>query len=261
MSVTVIVTRPPLQAAPWVERLQLLGVQARALPLLDIEPMSDSAPLHRAWHALPAYALLMFVSANAVLQFFAQRPTSAAAWPEGLLAGSTGPGTSSALRRAGVPHACVVEPPPEAGRFDSEALWQQLQGRDWAGRRVLVLRGEDGRDWLAETLGGAGAKVEFLAAYRRRAATLDASGRALLEAALADPARHLWLLSSSAALATLEVWAPGADWRHSSAWATHPRIAQSARDAGFGHVAQVGPSPQAVAGQLASWPSIQSAPQ
>ncbi|MDO8418469.1 MAG: uroporphyrinogen-III synthase, partial [Rubrivivax sp.] len=69
-----IVTRPRAQAAAWVRELQALGQQVSALPLIDIAPLDDPAPLLRAWQGLEAYALVMFVSANAVQHFLAAAP-------------------------------------------------------------------------------------------------------------------------------------------------------------------------------------------
>ncbi len=252
-----IVTRPAAQAADWVQALQALGQDAVALPLLDIAPVADAAPLHAAWRALPGTALAMFVSANAVAHFFARAPAGLA-WPAGLRAGCTGPGTAAALRAAGVPPAAIVEPPPGAN-FDSESLWALLAHEDWAGRRALVVRGEEGRDWLADTLRARGATVDFVAAYRRCAPVPDAAAQALLARALAAPAAHLWLFSSSEAAAHLRTLAPGADWSRSGALASHPRIVQTARDLGFGQVVLTAPSPTAVAATAAAWPSIQSA--
>ncbi|MDP2005087.1 MAG: uroporphyrinogen-III synthase [Rubrivivax sp.] len=251
-----IVTRPAAQAADWVQALQALGQDAVALPLLDIAPLGDAAPLHAAWRALPGVAFVMFVSANAVAHFFAQAPAGLA-WPSGLRAGCTGPGTSAALRAGGVPAAQIVEPRADTS-FDSESLWALLSHEDWAGRRVLVLRGEEGRDWLADTLRARGATVDFVAAYRRCAPRPDAAGQALLARALAAPAAHLWLFSSSEGLAHLRTLAPGADWSRSGALASHPRIAQTAQALGFGRVALTAPTPAAVAAQAAGWPSIQS---
>lgn len=245
-----IVTRPAAQAGAWVAALRDAGVDAVALPLIDIAAVDDPAPLHQAWRELPACALAMFVSANAVQHFFAARPEGAS-WPAGTLAGSTGPGTSAALRAAGVGDA-LVEPAPDAAAFDSEALWARLRDRDWAGRRALVVRGEDGRDWLAQTLRERGARVAFVAAYRRCAPVLDAGARALLAAAQAQPAGHGWLFSSSEAVAQLRALAPAADWSKALALATHPRIAEAAREAGFGQVVEVGPRPAAAAAALAA---------
>ena len=253
-----IVTRPAAQAAAWVDELRALGLDAVALPLIQIGPPADAAPVILAWRELPQLSLVMFVSANAVQWFFAQ---ASGPWPAGVRAGSTGPGTSAALRDAGLPSAAIVEPPVDAARFDSEALWVQLSGEDWAGRRALIVRGEDGRDWLAETLRSRGAAVEFVAAYRRLPPQPDAAQQALLQAALADPAAQLWLFSSSEAIGHLRALAPGANWSASRALASHPRIAQAARDAGFGRVQQLAiPGAAALAAWLAQQdPSIQSA--
>lgn len=255
-----IVTRPAAQAAEWVAALQALGQEAQALPLIDIAPPADPAPVQAAWQDLATKALVMFVSANAVAHFFALAPASMA-WPAGVRAGSTGPGTSAALRAAGVPRAAIVEPPAETGVFDSEALWVQISAEDWAGRQALVVRGEEGRDWLADTLRSRGAQVQFVAAYGRRAPQPDAAGQALLAQALAEPDRHLWLFSSSEAVGHLRHLMPDADWSCSRAVASHPRIVQAARDAGFGQVLQTPPSAAAVAALAAQWPSIQSAAQ
>ena len=278
-----IVTRPAEQAAAWVVELQALGCDAHALPLIAIAAVDDPAPLRAAGSALARYTLVMFVSANAVQHFFAAAfvaadsaasvaapaapaapaATSAlAVWPPGVRAAATGPGTAAALRAAGVPGPLIIEPAADAARFDSEALWAQVAHEDWAGRRVLVVRGEDGRDWLADTLRERGAALEFLAAYRRLAPLPDAAGLALLAQAAAEPAAHLWLFSSSEAIARLCGLVPDADWSRSQALATHPRIAAAARSAGFGQVVLTAPSAQAVAEAAAEaaaeWPSIQS---
>lgn len=240
----VIVTRPLAQAAPWVRALQALGIDAVALPLIAIEP-ADRAPIAAAWPHLDEAALVMFVSPNAVQHFFDARPQGQA-WPATTLAGSTGPGTSAALRAAGIADAQLVEPPAD-GPFDTETLWQRLQLMSWQGRRVLIVRGDGGRDWLAQTLRAAGAQVDFVAAYRRRAPALD---RALVDAALRAPAAHCWHFSSSEAIGHLLAAVPGADWSRSRAEATHPRIADRARRAGFGRVGLVGVRAEDLAARL-----------
>ncbi len=245
----VIVTRPRAQAEAFVAALARVGIDAAALPLINIQPVADPSPLQQAWRELPGLALAMFVSANAVRHFFRQRPAHFV-WPSSVIAASTGPGTSAALRAAGVPAAALVEPTGEV--FDSEALWLQLRERDWAGRRALIVHGGGGRDWLAEHLRGAGGTVDFVSAYSRHRPELDASTQALLAHVLSDPAGWLWLLSSSEAVANLDALAPGADWSRSLAMAAHPRIATKARELGFGHVDLGELGVAAVARRLAS---------
>lgn len=241
----VIVTRPAAQAQAWVPRLRALGIDAVSLPLLGIEPAPDADAVRTAWQQLPQNAFVMFVSANAVTHFFAGRPHGQV-WPAGTGAGSTGPGTSAALRAAGVPAALIAEPDP-AGPFDTEALWQRIAGRPWAGQQVLVVRGDGGRDWLAGQWHAAGATVQFVAAYRRVAPDLSGAATVLLNAALAEPERHVWHFSSSEAIEHLVQARPQAAGPAASAMATHPRIAQAAQRAGFGRVATIGVHPQDVA--------------
>jgi len=251
----IIVTRPRAQADALVAELRAGGVDAVALPLIDIAAACDPRPLQQAWRDLPAMALVMFVSANAVQQFMRLRPPGAA-WPGRLLAGSTGPGTSAALREAGVPEPSLVEPLGEV--FDSEALWERLRPRDWRGRRVLVVRGEGGRDWLAEQLEHCGATVEFAAAYRRVLPQLGAEARALLDAALAQPQQHLWSFSSSQAVAHLELLRPGTDWTGCAAVAPHPRIVAALQRLGFGQVRLVAVGAAALAAAAREARPIQS---
>ena len=249
MTLTLLVTRPAPQAAEWVQQLGQRGVAARALPLLAIEALSDSAALEEAWRSLPRHALAMFVSPNAVEAFFGARP-AARPWPASTRAGATGPGTARALRNAGVPATQVVAPaePP----FDSGALWVLLRHEDWSGRSALVVRGDGGRDEFAQALQDAGAAVAFLSAYRRTAPRWNADEQALARAALAAPASHLWLLSSAEAIGHLATLLPGARWHASRALATHARIAERARAAGFGRVVETSPTLDAVVAAAAS---------
>ena len=252
---SILVTRPQPQADDWVARLQALGQPAQALPLMRIERAAAfQAEVLAAWRVLDRYRLVMFVSPNAVLAFFAARPADAG-WSGTTLAGATGPGTVAALRSQGVEAAQIVAPPPEAPTFDAEALWHHaLARRDWAGQSVLVVRGEDGRDWLADTLGRAGAAVTCLAAYRRVAPVWAGPLAEALAAVATQPAQHVWLFSSSQCIAHL--LAPDAPTADPAVrvrvlavpvLATHPRIAETAQRAGFGCVVPVVPDPAAVA--------------
>ena len=241
----VLVTRPAAQAKTWVERLRARGIDAESLPLIEIVPPADGSALRSAWAELAAYRLVVFVSANAVLHFFDARPAGLA-WPERTEAGAPGSGTADALRDAGVAAAAVVAPAADAAQFDSESLWARLRERDWGGARVLVVRGEGGRDWLAERLVEAGAEVETVSAYRRLAPSFAGAERQRLDAAVAAE-DVVWLFSSSEAIANLEHAATANHrWRAARAVATHPRIAARAKSLGFGVVRLAGPGLDAV---------------
>ena len=251
MTLRLLVTRPQPQADGWVARLRAAGIDAHALPLLAIDAVADPLALGLAWCELGRYALVMFVSPNAVSHFFAAKPAAAVPrWPADTRAAATGPGTLQCLIEAGVPQAQCVAPPADATQFDSATLWSQLCNEAWVGRDVLVLRGDGGRDEFAERLRRAGASVQFLQAYSRGPAVPGEAERRLFATALAEPQQHVWWLSSAEAVGYLPQLAPGANWYAARALASHPRIAARAREIGFGQVFEAPPTLEAVRASL-----------
>ncbi|MEI7783954.1 MAG: uroporphyrinogen-III synthase [Betaproteobacteria bacterium] len=240
-SACVLVTRPLADAQRWVAHLQAAGLPALAMPLLEIAPLLPPSEMAAWWQRLPQYAALMFVSGNAVEYFFAG---GSGPWPSGLRCLAPGPGTGARLRSLGVAAALIDEPAPDAVQFDSEALWQVIGQRPWAGQQVLLVRGNTahgdgaaGRNWLAEQLERAGASVASVAVYERRAPQFSRQQHQRIVDASQDGS--LWLFSSSEAISHLPA---GLDWRAARALATHPRIAQAARMAGFAEVIQSRPA-------------------
>ncbi|MDB5913222.1 MAG: uroporphyrinogen-III synthase [Ramlibacter sp.] len=247
----VIVTRPAQEGQRWVGRLRDRGFDALALPLLAIGPAPDPTALASAAGDAHRYAALMFVSANAVAGFFSARPAIGAArcW-------APGPGTAEALRNAGVPPDRIDAPAVDAAQFDSESLWQQVQGQLRSGDRLLLVRGADaqgrsqGRDWLGQQLAASGVAVDTVSAYSRALPQWDEAQRAVARGAAADGSR--WLFSSSEAAANLGTLLPGQDWSGGRAIATHDRIAQAVRALGFGEVRSSLPALQDVVASIES---------
>ncbi|MDB5872790.1 MAG: hypothetical protein JWQ07_2232 [Ramlibacter sp.] len=252
----VIVTRPDSEAQRWVQDLRHRGFDAVALPLIKIAPATQPAALHAAWRQLEHCRAAMFVSGNAVRQFFAQMPPHSR-WPASARAWGTGPGTREALIDAGVDGAAIDSPPLQAVQFDSEALWQEVAGQVRTGDRVLIVRGGDaggvanGRDWLAEQLVAAGARVETVVAYLRQRPELGAGE--LSQAQQAATSESAWLFSSSQSITHLRELLPQQAWSQARAVATHARIAQAARQAGFGVVCESRPDLDAVVAALESF--------
>jgi uroporphyrinogen-III synthase len=192
----------------------------------------------------------MFVSGNAVEQFFASKPSDvswrAASPTAAPRAWATGPGTRQALQQAGVDDRSIDAPDARSGQFDSEALWQRVAPTLPPRSRVLIVRGSDaagrsaGRPWLSDQLQAAGATVDLLPVYQRLAPAWSPVERALAADALHDGS--VWLFSSSEAVLHLCELLPGHAFGAGRAVATHPRIAQAVRDAGFGVVAEARPA-------------------
>jgi uroporphyrinogen-III synthase len=256
MARSVIVTRAAREALRWVEALRAAGLDAKALPLMSIEPLTDESELRAARERVGGYAALMFVSAAAVAHFLDASAAASLSAGTRLRCWATGPGTVRALREAGVPASHIDAPSAEAERFDSEALWTQVQAQVGAGTRVLIVRGGDGagrpagRDWLAREIGTAGGSVDTVVAYRRLAPVFGDAERRLAAAAADDGTA--WLFSSSEAIANLGRAMPGIDWHAARAIVTHPRIAEAARKAGFGRVRLSSPGTEALAASIES---------
>ncbi|MEJ6024092.1 uroporphyrinogen-III synthase [Ramlibacter sp. PS4R-6] len=250
----VIVTRPAAEAAEWVEGLRSAGFAPVALPLIQILPAGDARALQDAWLRITHYRAAMFVSANAVRGFFAAAPAATAF---GTRAWATGAGTLGALLAAGVARDRIDAPPADAPRFDSEALWDVVQAQAEAGARVLLVRGADagsqqpaGREWLEQRLLEKGARPEAVVAYVRACPKLSDADREWAARAASDGSA--WLFSSSQAIANLQAQLPGVDWSRARAVATHPRIADAARAAGFAVVRVSRPPLEAVVADLES---------
>jgi uroporphyrinogen-III synthase len=252
----VIVTRPQSEARHWVESLRARGFDALAFPLIDIGAAPDESALVDAWRRLSSFHAVMFVSVNAVRQFFACKP-QAAEWPAATRAWAPGLGTRAALLDVGLAPSLVDSPAPGSAQFDSESLWSQVAGQAGAGERVLILRGADaagvgsGRDWLGDQLAGAHVAVETVSAYVRRPPRPEPGQVEQIAQWVAD--RDVWLFSSSQAIAHLQALAPRQDWACARAIASHPRIAQAARQAGFGVVCESRPGLGAVIAALESF--------
>ena len=275
----VIITRPALEAGDWVQQLQHQGFAAESLPLMDIAAASgiaDVQAIQQAWQHIENYAACMFVSGNAV-RFFFENFEQKKALAQNLLGPiaintiankavkllpphlrfmAPGPGTAAALLAAGVPAGQIDSPPLDAGQFDSEALWKVVGQRDWQGRRVLVVRGatsplgqtsqtpavSSGRDWLAQQWLAAGCQVDLVGVYERRACVFTPEQAQRAQRASRDGA--VWLFSSSEAVQHLlgQAALQGTDWRRAVAIATHPRIAETVRAAGWGVVLPARPA-------------------
>jgi uroporphyrinogen-III synthase len=258
----VIVTRPAREAQRWQLDLAALGFDAQVLPLISIGPVPDPAELVQVWQRLADYVGVMFVSGNAADYFFASKPAVAPVFTAQAAiktrAWATGPGTARALLRAGVAPQKLDAPALDVGQFDSEALWQVVGAQVQSGQRVLIVRGGDavgssgqgsGREWFANHVTQAGGQADFVVAYQRSAPELSEAQRQLAQQAARDGA--VWLFSSTEAVTNLCAALPEQNWAQARALATHPRIAQAARAAGFGEVIESRPTLADVVAALA----------
>jgi uroporphyrinogen-III synthase len=165
----VLVTRPVEQAARLMARLQELGASPLLFPALAILPAAQQSVLHAVLDRADQYDFHVFVSPTAV-QFGLAALTPAGTENLRVVAtvAAVGKGTATALRAAGCQNILA----PSTGA-DSEHLLALPELARLAGRRVLIFRGEGGRELIADTLRARGAEVDYAECYRRACPQAD----------------------------------------------------------------------------------------
>jgi uroporphyrinogen-III synthase len=232
----IVVTRPAGQAAHLAEALVERAAQPVLFPVLAIEEVADMTPILDAAIRLDAYGWAVFVSQNAVDKalavILAQRH-----WPASVRAATVGKSSEQALARYGIRD--VVAPQE---RFDSEALLALPEFTDVAGQRVVIFRGDGGRDLFGDTLKERGAVVDYVTCYRRVRPLLDVA-----------PLLKLWhegrldalTVTSSEGLRNLYemVGKLGQSWlKKTPVFVPHARIAEQAHAMGLMQVILTGPA-------------------
>lgn len=127
-----------------------MGGEGIAFPSIAIEPLPGT-PLAET------FDLFIFVSVHAVRHGLARIQKSATSHVAAI-----GPATAKALAAANMP-ANVITPAPH----NSEALLALPELANVGGQRILIVRGEGGRNLLRDSLLERGASVEYLDVYRR----------------------------------------------------------------------------------------------
>jgi uroporphyrinogen-III synthase len=238
----VVITRPRAQAEDLARAVASLGRTPVVLPLLEITALPDQSQLAATLARLADFALVAFVSPNAIDAAFAH----IAAWPAHVTLAVLGEGSRVALARHGINTANTsIVSPPDPAHSDSEHLLAALDLAALAGRRVLIVRGESGRELIADGLRAAGALVETVAAYRRGVPALSPELADTLASLLAQP--NDWIITSSEALRglvgllhRLDSGRAVAEMQHQHLIVPHARIADTARALGFTQVTLTG---------------------
>jgi len=270
---TIIVTRPAGQARQLIEVLtraiEVSGVGKRslpeilALPLLTIVPKVDEYLANHIATVLGGADLAVFVSPNAiesVMRLLERdwQDFSKKIIPIGVMGGSS----HLALKNHGIglednPTPIII--PKNNENWDSEGLWKELESLkwNWQGKKVVIFKGEGGRDWLADTLQKAGATVENVSTYTRVPLDIDNPAWHLVREM--DLSKSLWLLTSSEAVRYLgEVMKDQftQDLSVASALCPHHNIADAAEMIGFGEVFTSEPGDEALIKSTLAWLTI-----
>lgn len=230
----VVVTRPAGQARHLASLIEAAGGRPILFPAIDIDELPE-----RGLPALENFDLAIFVSPTAVQCGLKK----AGRWPKDLPVAAVGKGTRRVLERHGI--SDVVAPEAAA---DSEALLELPAMQAVVGKKVLIIRGEGGRELLGEKLAERGAEVEYAECYRRLAPHAD-PGPLLSAWDRGDV--HAVTVSSAEALVNL-LPLLGKRLLGTPLFVTHARIAEHATQAGVREVLVAGPGDEEmIAGLMA----------
>lgn len=234
MARTAVLTRPGDRHAALAQRLRNAGWTVLSAPALRIEPVRVPDVTR---FDLSYFDLIVFVSGNAARAYADALGFTATtrAWPENVAIAGVGAAT---LREAQKvfrlsPQVVRYAPAVDAQSHDSEALFEAMCQAGARARRVLIVRGLTGRQWLADRLRADGAEVEILALYSRAPAVWSDETRATL-ANWHDQGRAVtWLFTSAESLHAVAQQIHAYEWSQwwsgGSVVVTHPRLAQAWR--------------------------------
>lgn len=245
----IVVTRPSAQAAGLAAAITANGGTALLFPALEIRDIENPQVLFAILDRLDSFDLAVFMSPNAVskgLEILSTR--RGPGWPGTVRIAAIGSGSRRELGQHGI--GSVLAPPSQA---DSEALLALPELQAAAGRRVVIFRGEGGRDLLGEALAARGAVVEYAECYARARPQPDC---APLLAAWARGEVDAVTVSSGEGLANFHemIGGPGQEWlKRTPLFVPHQRVAGQAVRLGAGRVELAGPGDAEVVAALVAY--------
>jgi uroporphyrinogen-III synthase len=253
---SVVVTRPRAQLLPLLDQLdektQSAGIATRLypLPLLEIECALPHEKVSNLNEAMVQADLIIFVSPNAILMTYQLLRDAGLDWPPNKTIGLMGGGSESALLDLKVQAKKIIKPLNPL-QWDAQGLWEELQSEftDWAGKRVVFIRGQGGRHSLIDHLQEAHAQLEVFEVYRRTPLSTNdffwlsvQDGLQFIKSLQQLPqSPWLWILTSSEAVRTIpqafkELNIPLDMLSSFHALCSHPNIAKAAKEVGFGNI-------------------------
>ncbi len=238
-----MVTRPREQAAQLAASIEKLGGSCIRLPLLEISPLADDTQLRALLARLHEYQLAIFISPNAV-RYGMEAIHRAGGLPTSLHVATVGPGSAQSLHDLGVKNVMAPQ-----HQLDSESLLALPDLQTVRDKRVVIFRGESGRELLGDTLKSRGATVEYAACYRRGKPQHDIAG---LLAAQPDA---LTVSSSEALLHLHDMLVPAVKEQILSLplFVAHARIATAAQKLGWRNIIATTDGDNGLLSALVGW--------
>jgi uroporphyrinogen-III synthase len=234
----ILITRAQHQAHELKSAIEAAGGDTFLFPAIDIVGR-DIDEIGRELAELPEPDIVIFVSGNAVAYGLA-----AVKGKHSKIA-VVGPATRAAIETMGV----TVDIFPQDG-FDSEELLRHDQLQQVDGRNIVIVRGQSGRELLANTLRERGANVHYLGVYERVPHEPTLADLEDLELALNQKSIGFVIVLSVETLVCLVQIVPAQALsllRHTTLVAPSARVLQTASELIPGIATELAPGPQAPA--------------
>ena len=226
---TILVTRPSPQSEELVRRLRALGRVAWSFPLIEFTPGRELNQLAQSLNALGDGDLIFVLSQHAVRYAHGQLQQQHLAWPTPPRYFAIGRTTALALHQVS---GIDVRYPLD--REISEVLLQLPELQNIAGKKALILRGNGGRELIADTLTARGADVTLCECYQRCAIHYDGA-----QEAMRWQSRGISTIVVTSGEMLQQLWTLTPPWYRES-WLLHcrllvvsERIAKRAREMGW----------------------------
>ena len=156
----IVVTRPKHQAGNLKLRLEAAGANVLLFPLQEIKRLDDQTELQKKLLNIPRYDLAIFISPNAVEYSFENVDVNLF---RSLKIAAIGHKTKSLLEAKGM----TVDYCPD-GVSNSETFLLMPDMLEFANeKKVVILRGNGGRDVIRDTLLQSSNTVEYIEVYER----------------------------------------------------------------------------------------------
>jgi uroporphyrinogen-III synthase len=165
-----LITRPGIAGEQLCEMLRAAGAQAWHQPLLTVLPLGDAAAFTKQLQRLESKDLIIANSQHAVQCAQRLLDQNQSTWPTAARYLAVGPATAQAWSHFGVRNVALPT------SFNSEGLLEHAWCKQKQGR-VLILKGEGGRDLLESKLKARGRDVNCVSLYRRQPTNIPATER------------------------------------------------------------------------------------
>ena len=166
--IALISSRPQGANVQLSDDLKNSEIKLLSFPLTEIHPLNNYQIFDGVIENIKTYQHIIFISTNAVHFFLERVKKLSLQIPKNLIFSSIGPTTKLLLQKK-----LSVDVHSPIKTFDSEHLLKEKIYNNVEGQKILIIRGEGGRETLKNALEEKGATVNYGECYLRKYVDID----------------------------------------------------------------------------------------